>query len=72
VHHRDHLAHFGCRLDQWSLAEENSLGTGWGKAGAAMGQVVLLNLVGGVALLLWGLHMVAASCVHSARISGAT
>ena len=23
-----------------------------------MGQVVLLNLVGGVALLLWGLHMV--------------
>jgi phosphate:Na+ symporter len=36
-----------------------------------MGSIVLLDLMGGVALLLWGLHMVqAASCGPSARICG--
>ena len=31
-----------------------------------MGNIVLLDLVGGIALLLWGLHMVQ-SCVYRKR-----
>jgi len=35
-----------------------------------MGSLVLLDLMGGVALLLWGLHMVTAeSCARSVPIS---
>ncbi len=57
MHRGHHRADLGGRRHQRPSAEEDFLIPAANQSGA-MGTTIFLNLVGGIALLLWGLHMV--------------